>query len=108
MLGRTPFAARRDHQRRRVGGGDEEDHRQQRAEHRQRAGPREGIEEDVTDVLDYVQFKGDELAGRVAGFLIASVEKGTLTQEEADEYLALYKEGLNGYTYLVKPPREKS
>ncbi|VAX30064.1 Biosynthetic arginine decarboxylase, partial [hydrothermal vent metagenome] len=60
--------------------------------------------EDVTDVLDYVQFKGDELAGRVAGFLIASVEKGTLTQEEADDYLALYKEGLNGYTYLVKPP----
>ena len=60
--------------------------------------------EDVTDVLDYVQFQGDELAGRVAGFLIASVEKGTLTQKEADDYLALYKEGLNGYTYLIKPP----
>ena len=64
--------------------------------------------EDVTDVLDYVQFRADELAGRVAGFLIASVEKGTLTQKEADDFLALYKEGLNGYTYLIKPQREKS
>jgi arginine decarboxylase len=61
--------------------------------------------EDVTDVLDYVQFHADELAGRVAGFLIASVEKGTFTQKEADDFLALYREGLNGYTYLIKPPK---
>ncbi len=59
--------------------------------------------ENVTDVLDYVQFRADELAGRVAGFLINCVQKGTTTQEEADEFLSLYKEGLNGYTYLIKP-----
>ncbi|UCD10880.1 MAG: biosynthetic arginine decarboxylase [Nitrospinaceae bacterium] len=59
--------------------------------------------EDVTDVLDYVQFRADELAGRVAGFLISAVEKEKLTQQEADDFLAFYKEGLNGYTYLLKP-----
>ncbi|PIQ95326.1 MAG: arginine decarboxylase [Nitrospinae bacterium CG11_big_fil_rev_8_21_14_0_20_56_8] len=60
--------------------------------------------ENVTDVLDYVQFRADELAGRIAGFLISCVQKGTTTQDEADEFLALYKEGLDGYTYLIKPP----
>lgn len=69
--------------------------------------------EDVTDVLDYVQFRADELAGRVAGFLVGCVENGTVSQKEADKYLALYKEGLNGYTYLIKPspargPEERS
>jgi len=58
--------------------------------------------EDVTDVLDYVQFKADELAGRVSGFLVNYVETGNITQKEADEFLSLYKEGLNGYTYLLK------
>ncbi len=63
--------------------------------------------EDVTDVLDYVQFKADELAGRVAGFLINSVKKGTISQKEADDFLSLYKEGLNGYTYLIKAAEKK-
>ena len=59
--------------------------------------------EDVADVLDYVQFSADELAGRIDGFLIGCVQRGVVTQQEADDFLALYKEGLNGYTYLVKP-----
>jgi arginine decarboxylase len=59
--------------------------------------------EDVTDVLDYVQFRADELAGRMAGFLIHSVQKGSISQEEADKFLSFYKEGLDGYTYLIKP-----
>ena len=59
--------------------------------------------EDVTDVLDYVQFSADELAGRIDGFLIGCVQRGVVTQQEADDFLDLYKEGLNGYTYLVKP-----
>ena len=59
--------------------------------------------EDVTDVLDYVQFSADELAGRIDGFLIGCVQRGVVTQKEADDFIALYKEGLNGYTYLVKP-----
>ncbi len=59
--------------------------------------------ENVTDVLDYVQFSADELAGRIDGFLIGCVQRGTVTQKEADDFLALYKEGLDGYTYLVKP-----
>jgi arginine decarboxylase len=59
--------------------------------------------ENVTDVLDYVQFKADELAGRMAGMLINSVQNGLVCQEDADKFLALYKEGLTGYTYLVKP-----
>jgi arginine decarboxylase len=59
--------------------------------------------EDVTDVLDYVQFSADELAGRIDGFLIGCVQRGVVTQKEADDFLNLYKAGLNGYTYLVKP-----
>lgn len=63
--------------------------------------------EDVADVLDYVQFSADELAGRIDGFLIGCVQRGAVTQKEADDFLALYKEGLNGYTYLVKPDADK-
>ncbi len=63
--------------------------------------------EDVADVLDYVQFSADELAGRIDGFLIGCVQRGAVTQQEADDFLALYKEGLNGYTYLVKPDEGK-
>ncbi|MBT7179600.1 MAG: biosynthetic arginine decarboxylase [Nitrospina sp.] len=59
--------------------------------------------EDVADVLDYVQFSADELAGRIDGFLIGCVQRGVVTQKEADDFLSLYKAGLNGYTYLVKP-----
>ena len=59
--------------------------------------------EDVTDVLDYVQFSADELAGRIDGFLIGCVQRGVVTQKEADDFIALYKAGLDGYTYLVKP-----
>jgi len=59
--------------------------------------------EDVTDVLDYVQFSADELAGRIDGFLIGCVQRGVVTQKEADDFLNLYKVGLDGYTYLVKP-----
>ena len=63
--------------------------------------------ENVTDVLDYVQFSADELAGRIDGFLIGCVQRGVVTQKEADDFLKLYKEGLNGYTYLVKPETSK-
>jgi len=59
--------------------------------------------EDVADVLDYVQFSADELAGRIDGFLIGCVQRGVVTQKEADDFLSLYKAGLKGYTYLVKP-----
>ena len=62
--------------------------------------------ENVTDVLDYVQFSADELAGRIDGFLIGCVQRGVVTQQEADDFLDLYKQGLNGYTYLVKPKEE--
>ena len=63
--------------------------------------------EDVTDVLDYVQFSADELAGRIDGFLIGCVQRGVVTQQEADDFLDLYKEGLNGYTYLVNPDSDE-
>ena len=61
--------------------------------------------EDVTDVLDYVQFSADELAGRIDGFLIGCVQRGIVTQKEANDFSNLYKEGLEGYTYLVDPGR---
>jgi arginine decarboxylase len=61
--------------------------------------------EDVTDVLDYVQFSADELAGRIDGFLIGCVQRGVVTQKDADDFLSLYKAGLSGYTYLVDPDK---
>ena len=61
--------------------------------------------EDVTDVLDYGQFSADELAGRIDGFLIGCVQRGIVTQKEANDFSNLYKEGLEGYTYLVDPDR---
>jgi arginine decarboxylase len=61
--------------------------------------------EDVTDVLDYVQFSADELAGRIDGFLIGCVQRGIVTQKEANDFSNLYKEGLEGYTYLLDPDR---
>ena len=42
--------------------------------------------EDVTDVLDYVQFSADELAGRIDGFLIGCVQRGIVTQKEANDF----------------------
>ncbi len=59
--------------------------------------------ENVSDVLDYVQFRADELAGRIAGILIGAVQSDKISQKEADQFLEFYKEGLQGYTYLIKP-----
>jgi len=39
----------------------------------------------------------------MAGFLIHAVQAGSITQEEADGFLQFYREGLAGYTYLLKP-----
>ncbi|MGK0180072.1 MAG: arginine decarboxylase, partial [Nitrospinales bacterium] len=39
------------------------------------------------------------------GFLIGCVQRGVVTQKEADDFLNLYKEGLSGYTYLVDPDK---
>ncbi len=58
--------------------------------------------EDVADVLNYVSFRSDELAGRMAGFLIHAVQKGTITQKESDWFLQFYRDSLSGYTYLIK------
>jgi arginine decarboxylase len=63
--------------------------------------------EDVTDVLDYVQFRAEELAGRISGYLTSCIQRGSISQAEADEFLSLYKEGLSGYTYLLKSPHQK-
>ncbi|MCA9482469.1 MAG: biosynthetic arginine decarboxylase [Nitrospina sp.] len=59
--------------------------------------------EDVADVLNYVSFRADELAGRMAGFLIHAVQNGSISQAEADWFLQFYRESLAGYTYLIKP-----
>jgi arginine decarboxylase len=62
--------------------------------------------EGVTDVLGYVQFRANELKGRMAGFLISSIQNGQFSQKEAADFLNLYREGLNGYTYLLHPNTE--
>ena len=44
----------------------------------------------------------DDLEARRNWILGDMAELGYITQEEADKFLSLYKEGLNGYTYLLK------
>ncbi len=57
--------------------------------------------ENVKDVLDYVQFEADDLLERMARLIGISLGKGTIQQDEADELMSLYRQGLSGYTYLV-------
>ncbi len=58
--------------------------------------------EDVADVLNYVSFSSDELSGRMAGFLIQAVQKGSITQKESDWFFKFYRDSFSGYTYLIK------
>lgn len=56
--------------------------------------------ETVADVLDYVQFSAKKLVRTMESWVAASVKEHKITVTEGKEFLALYRSGLYGYTYL--------
>lgn len=56
--------------------------------------------ETVAEVLDYVQYNPKKLARTVETWVTRCVKDGTITVEEGREFLANYRSGLYGYTYL--------
>jgi arginine decarboxylase len=56
--------------------------------------------ESVADVLDYVQFSDKVLVRTMESWVSASIKEGRITLQEGKEFLAIYRSGLYGYTYL--------
>ncbi|MBS1562282.1 MAG: biosynthetic arginine decarboxylase [Bacteroidetes bacterium] len=56
--------------------------------------------ESVADVLDYVQFNAKKLVRTMEAWVSASVKEKRITIHEGKEFLAIYRSGLYGYTYL--------
>ncbi len=56
--------------------------------------------ESVADVLEYVQFSAKKLVRDMETWVSASVKEGRITMPEGKEFLANYRSGLYGYTYL--------
>jgi arginine decarboxylase len=57
----------------------------------------------VREVLNYVQFKADNLLARLRKSVEEAVREGRLGYEESGRLLRFYEEGLHGYTYLEDP-----
>lgn len=56
--------------------------------------------ESVADVLDYVQFNGKKLVRTMEAWVTSSIKEKRITMQEGKEFLAIYRSGLYGYTYL--------
>ncbi|MDZ4745160.1 MAG: biosynthetic arginine decarboxylase [bacterium] len=56
--------------------------------------------ETVADVLDYVQFDAKKLVRTMEAWVSASVKEKRISVLEGKEFLAIYRSGLYGYTYL--------
>lgn len=54
----------------------------------------------VTEVLEYVSFDRKELLQKVRRACEKAVKAGTLTAKDTARIVSLYREGLDGYTYL--------
>lgn len=54
----------------------------------------------VREVLGYVEFNADEMLNDVRRQVERAVRRGRLTLEESAQFMRLYEDGLNGYTYL--------
>ncbi len=57
----------------------------------------------VTEVLSYVQYGRPELVDSVRQASEESIQKGTITKQEAKLLIRHYEDGLSGYTYLEEP-----
>ncbi len=56
--------------------------------------------ETVAEVLDYVQYNPKKLVRTLETWVTKSVKAGKISLEEGKEFLANYRSGLYGYTYL--------
>lgn len=56
--------------------------------------------ETVAEVLDYVQYSPKKLVRTLETWVTKSVKEGRISLEEGKEFLANYRSGLYGYTYL--------
>ena len=59
--------------------------------------------ETVSEVLDYVQFQGDDLMRRLQTSIDQAVKENRISIDEAKGFARFYEEGLKGYTYLEEP-----
>jgi arginine decarboxylase len=59
----------------------------------------------VREVLDYVEFDGEQLVAKLRSDVEAAVRSGRLGYEESGRLLRFYEDGLNGYTYLEEHHR---
>jgi arginine decarboxylase len=57
----------------------------------------------VSEVLDYVQFKGRDLIDRLQMSVEIAVREGRIDHQQAGRFVKFYEDGLNGYTYLEEP-----
>ncbi|NLZ74063.1 MAG: biosynthetic arginine decarboxylase [Bacteroidales bacterium] len=56
--------------------------------------------ETIAEVLEYVQYNPKKLVRTLESWVTKSVKQGKISQEEGKEFLANYRSGLYGYTYL--------
>ena len=56
--------------------------------------------ETIADVLEYVQFEPKKLVRTMEKWVASSVKQGKITAKQGKEFLANYRSGLYGYTYL--------
>lgn len=57
----------------------------------------------VSEVLDYVEFRGKELIDRLQTAVEFAVREGRIDHQLAGRFVKFYEEALNGYTYLEGP-----
>lgn len=58
--------------------------------------------ETVAEVLDYVQFSPKKMVRDLEIWVTKSIKEGRISVKEGKEFLANYRSGLYGYTYLEK------
>ncbi len=56
----------------------------------------------VKEVLNFVQYSTDELTHKLRLMVESAVRAGTISFEEAGQFLTKYEQGLAGYTYLER------
>ena len=56
--------------------------------------------ETVAEVLEYAQYNSKKLVRTVETWVMSSVKQGVISAAEGKEFLANYRSGLYGYTYL--------
>ncbi len=57
--------------------------------------------ETIAEVLSYVQYDSKKLVRTMESWVTSSVKADKITAKEGKEFLAIYRSGLYGYTYLV-------